>query len=51
MDDVPHVVVSVNVGVSQHTVEVLVDGFYDDMGVAGKDGDERAFREEDPHLK
>lgn len=51
VDDVSHVVMSVDVGVSQHTVEVLVDGFYDDMRVAGKDGDERALREENPHLK
>lgn len=51
VDDVPHVVMSVDVGVSQHTVEVLVDSFDDNMGVAGKDGDKRAFGEEDPHLE
>lgn len=50
MDDVPHVVVPVDVGVSQHAVEVLVDGFDDDVRVACKDGDEGAFREEHPHL-
>lgn len=51
VDDVPHVVVAIDVGVSQHTVEVLVDSFYDDMGIAGKDGDEGAFGEENPHLE
>lgn len=50
MDNVPHVVVAVDVGVSQHAVEVLVDGFNDDMRVAGKDGDEGPFREENSHL-
>lgn len=51
MNDVPHVVVSIDVGVSQHTVEVLVDSFDDDMGVTGKDGNERAFGEENPYLR
>ena len=50
VDDVPHVVVAVDVGVSQHAVQVLVDGLDDDVGVAGKDGDEGALGEEDPHL-
>lgn len=43
VDDVPHVVVPVDVGVSQHAVEVLVYGFDDDVWVACKDGDEGAF--------
>lgn len=51
MDNIPHVVMAVDVGVPQHTVEVLVDGFNDDMWVAGKDGDEWAFGEENPHLR
>lgn len=51
MDDVPHVVMSVDVGVSQHTVEVLVDSFDDNMRVAGKDRDKWAFGEEYPHLE
>ena len=51
VDDVPHVVVSVDVGVSQYTVEVLVDSFDDDMGVTGKDGNKRTFGEEHPHLE
>lgn len=51
MDDVPHVVMSVDVGVSQHTVKVLVDSFDDNMGVTGKDGDKRAFGEKYPHLE
>ena len=50
VDDVPHVVVPVDVGVSQHAVQVLVDGLDDDVGVAGEDGDEGALGEEDPHL-
>lgn len=50
VDNVPHVVVPVDVGVSQHAVEVLVDGFDDDVRIACKDGDEGAFREEHPHL-
>lgn len=51
MNNVPHVVVSVDVGVPQDTVEVLVDCFDDNMGVAGKDGDKRAFGKENPHLQ
>ena len=51
VDDVPHVVVSVDVGVSQHTVEVLVDSFDDDMGVTGKNGNKRPFGEEYPDLE
>lgn len=51
MDDVPHVVMSVDVGVSEDAVQVLVDGFDDDVGVAGEDGDEGAFREQHPHLQ
>lgn len=51
VDNVPHVVVAVDVGVSQHTIEVLVDSFYDNMGITGKDGDKRAFGEEYPHLE
>lgn len=51
VNDIPHVVMSVDVGVSQHTVEVLVDSFDDNMRVAGKDGDKRAFGEEHPHLE
>lgn len=51
MDDVSHVVVSIDVRVSQHAVEVLVDSFDDNVGVTGKDGDKGAFREEDPHLE
>lgn len=50
MHDVSHVVVAVDVGVSQHAVEVLVDGFDDDVRVTGEDGDERAFGEENSHL-
>ena len=50
VDDVPHVVVSVDVGVSEDAVQVLVDGLDDDVRVAGKDGDERAFGEQHPHL-
>lgn len=50
VDNIPHVVVPVDVGVSQDAVEVLVDGFDDDVRVACKDGDEGAFREEHPHL-
>lgn len=51
MDDVAHVVMAVDVGVTQHTVEVLVYGFNDDMRVAGKDGDEGTFREEHSNLQ
>lgn len=51
MDNVPHVVMSIDVRVSQHTVEVLVDSFDDNMGVTCKDGDKRAFGEENPHLE
>lgn len=51
MNNVPHVVVPVDVGVSQNAVEVLVDGFDDNMGVASKDGDKRAFGEENPDLQ
>lgn len=51
VDDVPHVVVSVDVGVSQDAVQVLVDGFDDDVRVAGKDGDEGSFGEQHPHLQ
>ena len=51
VDDVPHVVVSVDVRVSQDAVQVLVDGFDDDVRVAGEDGDERTFREQNAHLQ
>lgn len=51
MDDVSHVVVAVDVRVSQHAVQVLVDGFDDDVRVTGKDGDERTLGEENSHLK
>lgn len=51
MDDVSHVVVAIDVGVTQHTVEVLVYGFDDDMRVAGKDGDEGAFRKQHSNLQ
>lgn len=51
MHYVTHVVVAVDVGVTQHAVQVLIDGFNDDMGVAGKDGDEGALGEENPHLQ
>ena len=50
VDDVPHVVVAVDVGVTQHAVQVLVDGLDDDVGVAGKDGDEGPLVEQHPHL-
>lgn len=50
VNDVPHVVVPVDVGVPQHAVQVLVDGFDDDVRVAGEDGDEGAFGEENSHL-
>lgn len=43
VDNVFHVVMAVDVGVSQHTVKILVDSFDDNMGVTGKDGDKRAF--------
>ena len=45
VDDVPHVVMSVDVGVSEDAVQVLVNGFDDDVRVAGKDGDEGTFGE------
>lgn len=51
VDDVPHVVVSVDVGVSEDAVQVLVDGFDDDVRVAGKNGDEGSFGEQHPHLE
>lgn len=51
MNNISHIVVSVDVGVPQHTVEVLVDSFDDDMRVTGKDGDKRAFGEEYPDLE
>ncbi len=51
VNNVPHVVVSVDVGVSQHTVEVVVDSFDDNMGVTSKDGDKSACGEEYPLLK
>ena len=50
VDDVPHVVVPVDVGVTQHAVQVLVDGLDDDVGVAGEDGDEGSLGEQHPHL-
>lgn len=50
MDNVPHVVVAIDVGVPQDAVEVLVDGFDDDVRVTGKNGNERAFGEQDSHL-
>lgn len=51
VNNVPHVIMSIDVGVSQYTVKVLVDSFNDNMGVAGKDGDKRAFGEENAHLE
>lgn len=51
VDNVPHVVVSIDVGVSEDAVQVLVDGFDDDVGVAGEDGYEGAFGEQHPHLQ
>lgn len=48
--DVAHIIMAVDVGITQHAVQVLVDGFDDDVGVAGKDGDERALGEEHSHL-
>lgn len=51
VDDVPHIVVSVDVGVSEDAVQVLVDGFDDDVRIAGKDGDEGPFGEQHPHLQ
>lgn len=51
VDDVPHVVVPVDVGVPQDAVQVLVDGLDDDVRVAGEDGDEGSFGEQDPHLQ
>lgn len=50
MHNVAHVVVAIDVGVSKHTAEVLVDGFDDDMWVTGKDGDEWALGKQDAHL-
>ena len=50
VDDVPHVVVAVDVGVPEHAVQVLVDGLDDDVGVTGKNRDEGAFGEQHPHL-
>lgn len=47
VDNVPHVVVSIDVGVPQDAVQVLVDGFDDDVRVAGEDGDEGAFGKQD----
>lgn len=51
VDDVSHVVMAIDVGVTQHTVEVLVYGLDDDMRVTSKDGDEGAFREEHSNLQ
>lgn len=51
VDDVAHVVVAVDVGVSQDAVQVLVDGFDDDVRVTGEDGDEGSFGEQHPHLE
>lgn len=51
VDNVSHVVVAIDVGVSQYAVEILIDGFDDNMGVTGKDGDKRAFGEQYPHLE
>lgn len=48
---VAHVVMAVDVGITQHTVQVLVDGFNDDVGVARKNGDKGALGEENPHLQ
>lgn len=48
---VAHVVMAVDVRITQHAVQVLVDGFNDNVGVAGKNGDEWALREENPHLQ
>lgn len=51
MHNVPHVVVTVDVGVPQNAVQVLVDGFDNDVWVTGKDGDEGPFGEEHPYLQ
>lgn len=51
MYDVPHVVMAVDVGISQNAVQVLVDGFDNDVWVAGKDRDEGAFGEQHPNLQ
>lgn len=51
VDNVPHVVVSVDVRVSEDAVQVLVDGLDDDVRVAGEYGDEGAFGEQNPHLQ
>lgn len=51
VDNVPHVVMSIDVRVSQDTVKVLVDSFDDNMGVTCEDGDKGAFGEENPHLE
>lgn len=45
VDDVPHVVVAVDVGVSQDAVQVLVDGFDYNVWITGEDGDEGSFGE------
>lgn len=51
MHNVPHVVMTVDVGVSQNAVQVLVDGFDNDVWVTGKDGDEGPFGEQHPYLQ
>lgn len=51
VDNVSHVVVAIDVRVSKHTVEVLIDCFNYNVGVAGKNGDKRTLREEDSHLE
>lgn len=50
MNYVAHVVVAVDVGVTEHAVEVLVNGLYDDMRVTGKDGNEWAFGKQNSDL-
>lgn len=51
VDDVPHVVVAVDIGVAEHAVEVLIYSFDDDMRVAGKDGDEGTFGKKHSNLR
>lgn len=43
MNYVAHVVVSIDVGVAEHAVEVLVNRLYNNMWVTCKNGNERAF--------
>lgn len=49
--NVAHVIMAVDVGVTQYTVQVLVDSFNNDVRVTGKDRDEWTFGEKHPHLE